>query len=105
SCSIHPTGATSPTTSAAISSPASSSVENARGLARLVPMPTKKQRRRQEKLRRHEWEEVWVDDDGQEVDAPPTTAVNATQARPDRQASAKPAARKGSSGRPRRKAP
>lgn len=31
-------------------------------------MPSRKQRRRQEKLRRHEWEEVWVDAEGRELD-------------------------------------
>ena len=30
-------------------------------------MPSKKQRRRQQKLRRHEYEEVWVDAEGNEV--------------------------------------
>jgi len=44
-------------------------------------MPTKKQRRRQEKLRRHEWEEVWVDAEGHEVEvdepAAPTKARKA----------------------------
>ena len=34
-------------------------------------MPTRKQRRRQEKNRRHEWEYVYVDDEGQEVDVDP----------------------------------
>jgi hypothetical protein len=34
-------------------------------------MPSRKQRRRREKERRHEWEEVWVDDEGNEVEAPP----------------------------------
>jgi hypothetical protein len=34
-------------------------------------MPTRKQRRRQEKLRRHEWEDVWVDEEGEEVEPPP----------------------------------
>lgn len=34
-------------------------------------MPTKKQRRRQEKNRRHEWEYVYVDDEGQEVEVDP----------------------------------
>jgi hypothetical protein len=37
-------------------------------------MPTRKQRRRQEKQRRHEWEEVWVDDEGNEIDPPPEAA-------------------------------
>ena len=32
-------------------------------------MSTKKQRRRQQKLRRHEYEEVWVDAEGNVVDA------------------------------------
>jgi len=31
-------------------------------------MPTRKQRRRREKQYRHEWEEVYVDDEGREVD-------------------------------------
>jgi hypothetical protein len=34
-------------------------------------MPSRKQRRRRAKERRHEWEEVWVDEEGNEVDAPP----------------------------------
>jgi hypothetical protein len=33
-------------------------------------MPSRKQRRRRQKDRRHEWEYVYVDDDGREVDAP-----------------------------------
>ena len=37
-------------------------------------MPTRKQRRRQQKLRRHEWEEVWVDEEGQEIEPPPEAA-------------------------------
>ncbi len=31
-------------------------------------MPTRKQRRRREKLKRHEWEEVYVDEEGNELD-------------------------------------
>ena len=31
-------------------------------------MPSKKQRRRREKLKRHEWEEVYVDEEGRELD-------------------------------------
>lgn len=31
-------------------------------------MPTRKQKRRQQKLQRHEWEEVYVDDEGNELD-------------------------------------
>lgn len=34
-------------------------------------MPTRKQRRRREKGRRHEYEYVWVDDDGQEIEVDP----------------------------------
>src|SRR6266487_4334622 len=34
-------------------------------------MPTRKQRRRQKKERRHEWEYVWVDEEGHEVDVDP----------------------------------
>ncbi|HEX7255866.1 MAG TPA: hypothetical protein VF236_08055 [Gaiellaceae bacterium] len=33
-------------------------------------MPSRKQRRRRAKDRRHEWEYVYVDDEGQEVEAP-----------------------------------
>jgi hypothetical protein len=33
-------------------------------------MPSRKQRRRQAQARRHEWEEVWVDDEGNEVEPP-----------------------------------
>jgi hypothetical protein len=33
-------------------------------------MPSRKQRRRRAKERRHEWEEVWVDDEGNEIDPP-----------------------------------
>jgi hypothetical protein len=42
-------------------------------------MPTRKQRRRQEKLRRHEWEDVWVDDEGQVVEPPPEAAEPAAR--------------------------
>jgi hypothetical protein len=52
-------------------------------------MATKKQRRRQEKDRRHEWEYVYVDDDGREVEveeagetAPPKPARGSGQAKP-----------------------
>lgn len=34
-------------------------------------MPTRKQRRRLAKERRHDWEYVYVDDEGHEVEAPP----------------------------------
>jgi len=42
-------------------------------------MPTRKQRRRQQKLRRHEWEDVWVDEEGQEIEPPPEAAQPAPQ--------------------------
>jgi hypothetical protein len=47
-------------------------------------MPTRKQRRRQEKSRRHEYEYVWVDDEGREVEVDPdelpeAKAATATQ--------------------------
>jgi hypothetical protein len=35
-------------------------------------MASRKQRRRRAKERRHEWEEVWVDEEGNEVEAPPS---------------------------------
>lgn len=38
-------------------------------------MPTKKQRRRALKERRHEYETVWVDGEGNELDEPPDDAV------------------------------
>jgi hypothetical protein len=55
-------------------------------------MATKKQRRRQEKNRRHEWEEVWVDDEGQEVEPPP----EAEQATPRKAEAAKARPARGS---------
>src|SRR5919108_3073172 len=43
-------------------------------------MPTRKQRRRQQKLRRHEWEEVWVDAEGRELE-PEEVPVEETPAK------------------------
>src|SRR5919201_629300 len=97
---MRPTGGTSPTTSVGPSSPASSSGDSRRNRARLDTMPTRKQRRRQQKLRRHEWEEVWVDEEGREIEPPPepaqaaprkTTATTTTK----RSAPARGAARMG----------
>jgi hypothetical protein len=52
-------------------------------------MPSRKQRRRRAKERRHEWEEVWVDDEGNEVAPPdedaPTSATKRTSAPARRQ--------------------
>lgn len=54
-------------------------------------MPTRKQRRRREKLKRHEWEEVYVDEDGNELDpeeaeelAPPPARAKAAKTQPNR---------------------
>ena len=68
SCSTRPTGATSPTTSAAGSSPTWS-----RGgrRARLARMPSRKQRRRELKQKRHEYEFVYVDGEGNELEELP----------------------------------
>ncbi|HLY85207.1 MAG TPA: hypothetical protein VKO84_01665 [Gaiellaceae bacterium] len=38
-------------------------------------MPTRKQRRRSQKERRHEYETVWVDAEGNELEEPPEDAV------------------------------
>jgi hypothetical protein len=49
-------------------------------------MPSRKQRRRQQKLRRHEWEEVLVDDEGNEIvvdaDAAPAKVKEKANLRP-----------------------
>jgi hypothetical protein len=47
-------------------------------------MPTKKQRRRREKDRRHEWEEVYVDEHGREVAVEENGAPADTRERPER---------------------
>lgn len=52
-------------------------------------MPTRKQKRRDLKSKRHEYEFVYVDDDGNEVEAPPEASVS-TKSRTD----GKPAAKK-----------
>src|SRR5215210_1052058 len=57
-------------------------------------MPSRKQRRRRAKSRRHDWEEVWVDDEGNEVEPPSGDAV---QSRNGKRASAP--ARRSSGGR------
>ncbi len=56
-------------------------------------MPTRKQRRRAQKERRHEYETVWVDEEGNELEEPPEDLV------------APPERRNGSSARPKAKAP
>jgi hypothetical protein len=44
-------------------------------------MPTRKQRRRAQKERRHEYETVWVDEEGNELEEPPEELVAATEKR------------------------
>jgi len=51
-------------------------------------MPTRKQRRRQAKSQRHDYEFVYLDEEGQEVDAPP----EAEEPRVERRNGSKPAA-------------
>src|SRR5262249_11236217 len=46
-----------------------------RGRATLTRMPTRKQRRRSQKERRHEYETVWVDSEGNELEEPPEGSV------------------------------
>jgi hypothetical protein len=53
-------------------------------------MPTRKQRRRALKERRHEYETVWVDDEGNELEEPPEDLVPAT---PERGENGKPKAK------------
>jgi hypothetical protein len=44
-------------------------------------MPTRKQRRRAQKERRHEYETVWVDAEGNELEDPPDDLVAASEKR------------------------
>src|SRR5512133_804368 len=53
-------------------------------------MPTRKQRRRAQKERRHEYETVWVDAEGNELDEPPEEELAAT---PQKRDGAKPKAK------------
>ena len=53
-------------------------------------MPTRKQRRRVQKERRHEYETVWVDSEGNEVDEPPEELVAAAS---EKRANGKPRAK------------
>lgn len=48
-------------------------------------MPSRKQRQRKLKSKRHEWETVWVDDEGNELDEPPPEAL---EEKPRREAAA-----------------
>src|SRR5215831_4814121 len=51
-------------------------------------MPTRKQRRKVLKERRHEYETVWVDSEGNELDEPPEELA-ATPAKPEKRDAAK----------------
>ena len=46
-------------------------------------MPTRKQRRRAQKERRHEYETVWVDEEGNELEEPPEDLVPPPRERND----------------------
>src|SRR3954451_13276563 len=79
-CSKPLTGATSRTTSAPTSwrsssrpgkPPGRATHPSKTGRARLGSMPSRKQRRRRAKERRHDYEYVYVDDSGEEVEPPP----------------------------------
>lgn len=52
-------------------------------------MPSKKQRRRREKLKRHEWEEVYVDEEGRELDPEEAEALGIADSDHRREARAK----------------
>jgi hypothetical protein len=59
-------------------------------------MATKKQQRRRQKLKRHEYEEVYVDEEGNEIPAEEAEELVSTQARKaDRPAKEKPTTRSG----------
>jgi hypothetical protein len=52
-------------------------------------MPSRKQRKRRAKDRRHEWEYVYVDDTGEEVEVPEDEAISRNGKRSPQQAKAK----------------
>lgn len=66
-------------------------------------MPTKKQRRRAQKERRHEYETVWVDEEGNELEEPPEEFVAAPTRRDAAKPTSKAATQRG--GRPVRVPP
>jgi hypothetical protein len=67
-------------------------------------MPTRKQRRRQQKVRRHEYEYVYVDEEGNEVEIDPAELRTDRNGRPDPRPRAakqsRPADRRKGAGRP-----
>jgi hypothetical protein len=66
-------------------------------------MPTKKQRRRAQKERRHEYETVWVDEEGNELEEPPEDFVEPSPKRDAAKPKAKATQQRG--GRPARLPP
>jgi hypothetical protein len=62
-------------------------------------MPTRKQRRRAQKERRHEYETVWVDEEGNELEEPPGEAAVETRKRNDDRAKPKAKAQQQRGGR------
>ena len=68
-------------------------------------MPTKKQRRRAQKERRHEYETVWVDEEGNELDEPPEDFVPAPEKRDEAKPRAKTPQKQQRGGRPARVPP
>lgn len=63
-------------------------------------MPTRKQRRRAQKERRHEYETVWVDSEGNELDDPPEELVAAAPEKRANGSKPKAQAQKQRGGRP-----
>jgi hypothetical protein len=59
-------------------------------------MPTRKQRRRELKAKRHEYEFVYVDEEGNELDEPPPELVEQEQRKKERPNGSKTTAAKGS---------
>jgi hypothetical protein len=62
-------------------------------------MPTKKQRRRRQKTRRHEWEYIYVDEEGHEVDVDPAELKGETTKPEGERPKATPQRRTGPRGR------
>ena len=57
-------------------------------------MPTRKQRRREAKSKRHEYEFVYVDAEGNELEEPPEDSEEVRRQRPERRNGAQPSAKK-----------
>jgi hypothetical protein len=65
-------------------------------------MPTRKQRRRMQKERRHEYETVWVDSEGNELEDPPDELVATSERRSNGSKQPKAKAQQQRGGRPAR---